>query len=142
MRVSRSIRRLGRAEQGVAAIEYAILTALLALVIIPALTLLGPRHAEVFGSISEEFAEASDGDDDDGSNSNGGMNINTATPEDLEPYVSDDVIGLILTGPKGSSPNGWNNLNQVKAQTGLTESEREALENAGFFGGAPGQDPS
>ena len=142
MRVSRSIRRLGRAEQGVAAIEYAILTALLALVIIPALTLLGPRHAEVFGSISEEFAEASDGDDDDGSNGNGGMNINTATREDLEPYVSDTVIDQILAGPTGSSPNGWNNLNQVKAQTDLTESERDALEDAGFFGGAPGQDPS
>jgi pilus assembly protein Flp/PilA len=53
MHVIRFIQKLARDEEGVTAIEYGLIAALIAVVIITAVTTLGTDVASTFGKVSE-----------------------------------------------------------------------------------------
>ena len=124
-------RRLRRAEDGAAAIEYALLIGLIALAIIPALTLLGPQLNQVYETILEEVPESGGEDGQQGDNGwTGNIDINDATDDDLEGAgisARPQREGIIHGQPN------WKHPDQLRETTGIGSGQIDKLRDSGRF---------
>ena len=124
-------RGLRRAEDGAAAIEYALLIGLIALAIIPALTLLGPQLNQVYETVVEEVPESGGEDGQQGDNGwTGNIDINDATHDDLEKAGIDSKPqrGRII-----DSQTNWTNSDQLKEAQGIGKGQIDRLKESGMF---------
>lgn len=136
MRSPRFPRSFPRAESGVAAIEYALLLALIVLAILPALRLVGPQLAQVYDTIAEKVAEAGAGEPGNGGGSV--TNVNDATPGMLDGIINSPTQRDRMISFLGEQVwTSWDEMRDAATGPGSNTpgvGQINALEESGLFG--------